>query len=213
MGGRTVLVIAFSTILAITATAQDSRSSIALQGTGVFTSHSSGHDPFDSPTTRHVDSSAGFLISYRYRLLNWVSIEANYGLSPNSIQLSTASGPFSGDAYMHQVTTDFVVYLPVAARHRFNPYLLIGGGALIFSPTSDGFRTTGGFASSPAATHETDAAFVYGAGANFPINNRWSLRGEYRGLVYHTPDFGVSTLATGTAVHTAQPSLGIAYRF
>ena len=140
-------------------------------------------------------------------------MEANYGLAPNSIQFSTAGGPFTGNAYMHQVTTGFVVKLPAGPRHRFSPYMLIGGGAMIFSPTSDGFRTTGGFASSPAATRETDAAFVYGAGTDFPITSRWSLRAEYRGLVYHSPDFGVPTLATGTRVHVAQPSLGVAYRF
>jgi opacity protein-like surface antigen len=213
MRGKIVLVIAVTAILTNVAVAQDSRSSIALEGTGAFVADSSGHDAFDSPTTRHVDTAGGFLVSYRYRLWSWLALEANYGLAPNSIQFSTSSGAFTGNAYMHQVTTGFVVKLPSGARHKFSPYLLMGGGAMIFSPTSDGFRTAGGFASSPAATRETDATFVYGAGVDFPIKPRWSLRAEYRGLVYHSPDFGVPTLATGSTLHTAQPSLGVAYRF
>ena len=213
MSKRSVLVIIVIATLTAAGSAQDSRSSIALEGIGAFTGDSSGHDASDSPTTRHVDTAGGFLVSYRYRLWSWLALEANYRLTPNSIQVSTSSGAFTGNAYIHQVTTGFVVKLPAGARHRFSPYLLMGGGAMIFSPTSDGFRTTGGFASSPAATRESDAAFVYGAGADFPIKPRWSLRAEYRGLVYHSPDFGVPTLATGSTLHTAQPSLGVAYRF
>ena len=157
------LVIAMIAVLITAAAAQESRSSIALEGTGAFTADSSGHDAFDSRVARHVDTAGGFLVSYRYRLWSWLSAEVNYGFAPNSIRFSTASGAFTGDAYMHQVTTDFVMRLPASARFKFSPYLLMGGGALIFSPTSDGFRTTGGFQSSPAATRETDAAFVYGS--------------------------------------------------
>ncbi len=213
MRKRNVFIFAGIAILAVAAVAQESRSSIALAGTGLFTSQSSGHDPFGSNVTRQADNAGGFLVSYRYRLSRWLAAEGDYGLARNSMQFSTTSGPFRGDAYMHQATAGFIVNLPTRARFRFTPYLLAEGGALIFSPTSGGFTTTGGFSSNPAASGQTKGAFIYGGGGDFAIAKHWSLRAEYRGLVYHTPDFGVSTLATGTVSHTAQPSLGIAYRF
>ncbi len=213
MRERSVFMIAVVVILAVAAVAQESRSSIGLEGTGLFTNSSSGTDAFASPVSRHVDSTGGFLVSYRYRLWNWLSAEGDYGLANNSMQFSTSSGTFSGNAYMHQATAGFIVNLPAHARFRFSPYLLAEGGVLVFNPTSDGFRDASGFSSSPAAARQTKAAFVYGGGADFPIAKRWSLRGEYRGLVYHTPDYGVASFTTGTLAHTAQPSLGIVYRF
>ena len=78
--------------------------------------------------TRHVDTTGGFLFSYRYRLWSWLAVEGNYGLVRNAMQLSTTSGVFSGNAFMHQVTTGFVVKLPASARFKFSPYLLAGGG-------------------------------------------------------------------------------------
>jgi opacity protein-like surface antigen len=213
MRGKAVFIVACVAIAAIAAAAQESRTSIALQGTGLFTSKSSGEDAFASPVSRHADTTGGFLLSYRYQLWSWLSAEGNYGMARNALQFSTASGDFSGNAWMHEVTTGFVVRLPASARFKFSPYVLAEGGALIFNPTSDGFRTAGGFSSNPAATRETKAAFIYGGGADFPITKRWSLRGEYRGLVHHSPDFGVSTLSTGKTTHTAQPSLGIVYHF
>jgi len=213
MRGKGVLTFVVVATLAVAAVAQEGRSSIALQGTGLFTSKSSGTDPFGSGVTRQADNTGGVLISYRYRLWSWLSAEGDYGLARDPMQFSTSTGIFNGDAWMHQATAAFIVKLPSSARFRLSPYLLAGGGAVIFDPTSSGFRTAGGFATNPAATNETKAAFIYGGGADFPIAKRWSLRGEYRGLVYHAPNFGVSTLSTGTVTHTAQPSLGIVYRF
>jgi opacity protein-like surface antigen len=211
MRGKTLVMLAVVAILSAAAVAQESRSSLALEGTGLFTGGSSGKDAYASPVTRHIDTTGGFLLSYRYRLWSWLSVEGNYGLARNAMQFSTSSGDFTGNAFMHQITTDVVVKLPTHAR--FKPYVLMGGGALLFRPTSDGFRNADGFSSNPPAARETESAFLYGGGADFPIRKRWSLRVEYRGLVYHSPDFGVSTLSTGNATHTAQPSLGIVYRF
>lgn len=200
-------------ILAIVAAAQETRSEIAVQGTGQFTNSSSGKDPYASGVTRRADTTGGFLVSYRYRLWRWLAVEGNYGFAPNSLQYSTAYGLYSGDAYMHQATTGVVVNLPATTRFKFSPYLLADGGALIFNPTSSGFRTTGGFSTYPTAARQTKAVFIYGAGADFPLTKRLSFRAEYRRMVYHAPDFGVSTLTTGAVTHTAQPSAGIVFRF
>jgi len=200
-------------ILALTAAAQEMRSDIAFQGTGLFTNNSFGKDPYGSGVNSHADKTGGLLVSYRYPLSHWLAVEGNYGFARNSLQYSTAYGLYTGDAYMNAATAGFVLKLPASGRVRFSPYLLADGGALAFNPIGTGFRTATGFSTNPAAARQTKAAFVYGAGADFPITKRLRFRAEYRGMVYHTPNFGVSTLTTGTVTHTAQPSIGIALRF
>ena len=63
------------------------------------------------------------------------------------------------------------------------------------------------------AERQAVGAFVYGGGVDDPVVKYLSLRAEYRGLVYNTPDFGLSRLNTNQLTHTAQPSAGVVFRF
>jgi outer membrane immunogenic protein len=83
----------------------------------------------------------------------------------------------------------------------------VQSGALVFDPTGN---SGGGFA---GATLETKAAFVYGVGADYAFSRHFSLRAEYRGLVYKAPSFNVASLNTGSWTQIAQPSAGIVFRF
>jgi opacity protein-like surface antigen len=86
-------------------------------------------------------------------------------------------------------------------------YALAGGGGLIFDPTGN----NGGFI--PGATTQGRGAFLYGAGVDYALTRRVSLRAEYRGFVYKNPDFGLTALNTDSWTHTAQPSAGIVLHF
>ena len=77
----------------------------------------------------------------------------------------------------------------------------------MFDPTGN----PGGFVS--GARRQAKAAFVYGVGVDAPITRHVSFRAEYRGLVFKRPDFGLSALNSDVTAHTAQPSVGIAFRF
>ncbi len=208
-----VVLASLAIVLTVGATAQETRSEIAVQGTGLFTNESSGQDPNGNNVTRQADNTGGLLVSYRYRVWRWFAVAGDYGWARNTMQYATTYGLYSGDADVHQATAGFVVNLPTRARFPFSPYLLAEGGALVFDPTARDFQTTGGFSTSPGTTRQASGVFAYGGGADFPITKRFSLRAEYRGLVYHTPDFGVAALTTGSMTHTAQPSAGIVYRF
>jgi outer membrane immunogenic protein len=87
------------------------------------------------------------------------------------------------------------------------PYALAGGGALVFRPTDDAKTTNSGI------DQQTKAAFVYGGGVNFDIVRQFGIRAEYRGLVYKTPDFGMTSLNLDKITHLAQPSVGVYFRF
>jgi len=189
------------TLLTLGAAAQESRSEISLQGTGFFTNDSNGQG-----ISRTTTNTGGFLVGYRYHINRWLSGEANYGFDRNTQRYSSTAGFSRVQADVHAATADLVVNLPFSV-HRFNPYVLGGGGSLIFSPTGN----TGGFL--PGADTEARGAFLYGVGANYTLTRRVSLRAEYRGYVYKDPTFGLRDLDTNSWTHSAQPYAGIVFRF
>jgi len=189
-------------LLTLTAAAQESRSEISVQGTGLFTQSSGGNG-----TTHSATETGGLLATYRYHLNHWISAEGAYGYDLNSQKYLSSSGGFRIQSRTHQLTGDLVLRLPSRPGSRFSPYALAGGGALLFEPTGNLSDTVFG------AQSQTKGVFVYGAGFNYAIRKRISLRVEYRGLVYGTPDFGFSGFKTDSITHTALPSVGLAFRF
>jgi outer membrane immunogenic protein len=193
--------VAFVFVSAITALSQEIRNEVSVQATGFFTKDSNGQGISNNTT-----QSGGVLAGYRYRINHWISVEANYGYNRNTEQYFTIGGASRIQADVHSVTGDLVVNLPIRF-HKLLPYVLGGGGALIFRPTNN----LGGFV--PGADTQTQGAFVYGGGANYGITRRVSLRAEYRGFIYKAPDFGLSNLSSGAWTHTALPSAGVVVRF
>jgi opacity protein-like surface antigen len=158
-------------------------------------------------TAYSATESGGVLGTYRYHLSRWISVEGAYGYSVNTQKYSLSAGAFRIQSGIHDFTGSLVLNLPSQRHSRINPYLLAGGGALRFAPTNDQFNTLSG------AQGQTRGAFVYGAGINYGIYKGLSLRAEYRGLVYSTPDFGFGALATNSVTHTAVPTVGLSFRF
>lgn len=189
-------------LMATLAVAQENRSEISVQGTGFFTQSTSGNGSAYSTT-----QTGGFLSTYRYHLNHWISAEGAYGYDLNSQKYLLSSEAFRIQSGIHQLTGSLVFNLPWRASSRLNPYFVAGGGALIFDPTGDQFNTLSG------AQSQAKGVFVYGVGVNYAIRKRLSLRVEYRGLVYGTPDFGFGVLSTDSVTHTAVPSVGLTYRF
>ncbi|MBZ5684320.1 MAG: outer membrane beta-barrel protein [Acidobacteriia bacterium] len=197
-----VLVVGIALGLSVAASAQENRSEISLQGGGLFTKSTTGNG-----TSYNTTESGGVLGTYRYHLNHWISVEGAYGYSVNTQKYSLSSGAFRIQSGIHDFTGSLVLNLPSHRHSRVNPYLLAGGGALRFAPTNDQFNTLSG------AQGQTKGAFVYGAGINYGIYKGLSLRAEYRGLVYSTPDFGFGALATNAVTHTAVPTVGLSFRF
>ena len=140
---------------------------------------------------------------YRYNFNRWFAAEANYGYDRNTqFYFGGTSARVQFD--IHQITGSAVVKLPTFAR--LQPYVLAGAGALVFDPTGN----SGSFA---GATLQTKATFVYGVGAEYAFTRHFSLRAEYRGLVYKAPSFNLAGLNTDSWTQIAQPSAGIAFRF
>jgi opacity protein-like surface antigen len=175
---------------------------VSIQGTGLFTRDSTGNG-----TTYGTTESGGVLGTYRFHLNHWISAEGAYGFSKDAQKFALTSESFRIQSGIHQFTGSLVLNLPSSVHSRLNPYFLAGGGALRFAPSSDQFNTLSG------AQSQTRGTFVYGAGINYAIRRGVALRAEYRGLVYNSPDFGFGALSTNSLTHTAEPSIGITFRF
>jgi opacity protein-like surface antigen len=189
-------------LLSLAATAQESRSEVSLQGTGFFTSSTSGNG-----TAYNATESGGVLGTYRYHLNHWISVEGAYGYDRNTQKYLLSSEAFRIQTGVNLLTGSLVLGLPSRGHSRISPYFLAGGGVLIFDPTGNQFNSLSG------AQTQTKGVFVYGAGLNYAIRKDISLRAEYRGLVYGTPDFGFGALTTDAVTQTAEPSIGVSFRF
>jgi opacity protein-like surface antigen len=189
-------------VLATGATAQEARSEISVQGTGLFTKDATGRG-----TTQRGTENGGFLVGYRYHFNRWLAAEGVYGYGRNTQQFFAPGGFSRVQANIHQAEGGLVVNLPTPARFRINPYVLAEGGALVFDPTGHAFGSVAG------AQRQSVGVFVYGGGADFPVVKHVSLRAEYRGLVYNAPDFGIRSLNTDRITHAAEPSAGLVFRF
>ena len=196
---RAAVVVGILAIVSITAVAQETRSEVSVQGTGFFTKDTEGNG-----IRQHATDTGGFLVGYRYNINRWLAAEANYGYDRNT---QNYFGGTAGrvESNIHQITGAAVVKLPTFAR--LQPYVLGGGGALVFDPTGN---AGGSFA---GASRQTQGAFLYGGGADYAFTKHISLRAEYRGYVYKAPNFNLTGLNTDTWTHTAQPSAGIVFKF
>jgi opacity protein-like surface antigen len=196
-----IFIAGFVILVTLGATAQENRSEISLQGTGFFTKDTNGQG-----ISRTTTNTGGLLVGYRYHFNRWLSGEANYGFDRDTLKYFSAGGLSRVQSDVHAATADLVVNIPFAMR-RFNPYVLGGGGSLVFHPTGN----AGGFV--PGADTQAKGTFLYGTGVSYTLTKRLSLRAEYRGYVYKDADFGLGNLKTDNWTHTAQPSAGIVFRF
>jgi opacity protein-like surface antigen len=189
-------------LVSLSASAQENRSEISIQGTGLFTKSTSRNAAAYSAT-----GSGGFLGTYRYHLNHWISLEAAYGYSQDTQKYVLVSDAFRIQSGNHQFTGTMILNLPTRSHSRLSPYVLVGGGALLFTPNGNQFNSLAG------AGSQAKGALVYGAGANYALTKAIALRMEYRGLVYRTPDFGFGGLATNSITHTSMPTAGLSFRF
>jgi opacity protein-like surface antigen len=187
-------------LLSMSAVAQERRSEFSMQGTGFFTRNSDGNGIHNETT-----NAGGFLAGYRYNINRWLAGEANYGYSRNT-QVFSGLVPARVQSNVHEVTGAAVVKLPTFDL-LFHPFLLGGGGVLVFDPTNNQGGTL------VRASQETRGTFLHGGGIDCPFSRNLALRVEYRGFVYKVADFNVAGLNTDSWTHVAQPSAGFVFKF
>lgn len=199
---RTVGVVAVCLLAAGIAVAQEAKADVTLSGMAVFSKNTSGNG-----IDQAVTNSGGFLASFRYNMRGRSGVEFNYGfLRDSQLYTNTSSLAFNEQqANVHELSGAYVYRLNRV--WKVNPFVLGGGGFLIFKPISTSTLSV------PGASTDVKGTFLYGAGVNYRLTDSLGLRLQYRGLLYKSPDFGVSTVSAGTWANTAEPSVGITLRF
>jgi outer membrane immunogenic protein len=171
------------------------RNEVSVQALGSFVESTTSDGVRNSAT-----NSGGVLVNYRRFFNIHNGIEVNYGYALNTQSFLSPSGESGVKTNSHEVSGAYVFRLPLK---RFTPFVLAGAGALIFDPQD--FQ---------GANSQTRAAFVYGGGADFNFSRHLFMRAEYRGFVYDSPTYNLTSLAgTDRITHRAEPSIGFGYRF
>jgi len=177
---------------------------VTVQGSGFFNKQTTG-----SGITNEQTNSGGVMAGYRFNVKNWLAVEGDYDYFRNGQKFLTSSGTTFIPMNVHAATGTAIVKLP-SFKMPFNipgvkivsPFVLAGGGAMFFDPR-------GGFVNKA----QTRGAFVYGGGFDVPMAKHIALRAQYRGFVYKTPDFEMTSLKIDKYTHSAVPSAGLAVTF
>ena len=163
--------------------------------------------------------AGGGSAGYRFHLRPSSALEGRYGFSRNSQKYTIGDTVYSIPVYQSEISGSYVYTF--GKTHRVQPFLLGGGGILLFSPTN--YAGTGDSAvgaappayggSSSGLPRQTKPMFLYGAGADLRLSSRLNFRVEFRALGSKTPDFGVTALQTGSFAFIYVPSAGVAFLF
>jgi opacity protein-like surface antigen len=187
----------------------------------VFTRSTEGNGVQQSATI-----GANYFGTFRFRFKpkSKNSFIFNYGRAKNS-QIYQTDFDYHQQASIVEYSGGYVRNF--LEKGKFQPFFLVGAGALAFSPNS----TWVFFPDLPNdipnhiqinvnAVKQTEPALLYGVGVDYKLPWRFALRLQYRGLYYSNPDFKVNTL-NGSAIsfvsgyrgHMAEPSIGLVFRF
>ena len=145
--------------------------------------------------------SGGGEASFRHSYHWWLGYEGAYtytrfnnNYSNQLFGVQSNMHEFSGSYYVHGVTALGI-----------QPFALAGVSAVIFSPSLNGGQN---------AAWQPRPGVNFGAGINYPLlTSHLGLRLEYRGVYYHTPDFGQAVLTTNTWRITSEPMVGVYFKF
>ena len=171
------------------------KNEVSVQALGSFVKSTTSDGIRNSAT-----NSGGVLANYRRFFNVHNGVEVNYGYALNTQNFLSPGGESGVKTNSHEVSGAYVFRLPLK---RFTPFVLAGAGALVFDPKD--FQ---------GANSQTRAAFVYGGGADFNLSHHLFMRAEYRGFVYNSPTYNLTSLdGTDRITHRAEPSIGFGYRF
>ena len=163
--------------------------------------------------------SAGALVTVHHAIKPYLGFNVNFSYTRFTQTDSEGSGYVPGqgtnpprgagsfytgalDTHTYELTAAYAFYGPRA--RRFRTFGQIGGGELFFEPIDASF-----------AHQQRRTAMVFGVGGEYDVSRHFSVRAEYRGLLYKMPDFGIHS---GLPEHklftvTNTPAISLVYRF
>ncbi len=183
--------------------AQEHRFDASLSGVAAFSKTSEGNGVTLKPTT-----AGGALGSVRLWIAPKVALEGNWGRFKNSQKYNSPPFEYRVQGAVTEFSGD-VVY-SFMQRGKFHPFVLGGGGVLVFSPEQTFIFTTPFLF---GAKRQVEPAILYGLGVDYHAYKAISVRLQYRGLFYRAPYYNFSTLTTSASGHLAEPAVGVVFSF
>lgn len=173
------------------------RQQVTLAAGGAFT-----RKVTDSGITYKPTSSGAAMIGYRYNILRWLGVEADYDLFQNSQKFNLANSDFRLQTNVHVATGSAVLTLPNPLTKRIKSDLMIGGGAMIFNPRSSGIEAL-----------QIRNTIAIGGGMSVPVTRHIAIRAQAQTFLYKAPDFSNTSLHTNKYVQTMVPTAGVVFSF
>lgn len=177
-------------------------------GGSVFTNESFEIGPPQSPTPIpfDFDVGGGFTGGFRLNIItaNVWGLEPYYSYTSATASYVQADDPtyrLDLPIQVHNISLSFLWYpmgngYPFADnRKKITPYVVAGGGASIFRPTSEAKDIANDplQGNLPEIIESSKASFHYGAGIKWRFTREMDLRADVRGTVSGIPTFGLPT--------------------
>jgi len=191
-------------VLILLASSARAQTDLALSVYGAFSGATNGSGVQESPS-----NSAGGLFEFRHISNPIVGWEATYAFNRANQVYSTACGanvtcapttPAAVSADAHEITGDWVPSVHIGNARLFG---VLGIGALLNEPAGTQSNTTS----------SDKPVFVYGAGLDWGLVPHIGLRFQYRGNLYKAPNVTRLYTSTNAFAHTAEPVLGVYFKF
>lgn len=187
----------FASAQVVEPTKSVARQQVTLQGSGVFT-----RKVTDSGITYKPTTSGGVLAGYRFNINRWLGVEGDFDGFRDSQKFLRSTSTSTLKTNVYAATGSAVISLPNPLTKRFQSFLSVGGGALLFDPQD-----------SSLIPRQTRNVISFGGGVDIPVSRRIAIRAQAKNFMYKAPDFEVSSLRTDKYAQTMIPSVGVVYKF
>lgn len=174
---------------------------------------------YTTQASQSASPSAGVLGTFHQQFTRWMGYNVNVGYTrftenysdgtafiPSATSIAPTSTFTRGSIGTNVVETTIAMVAQGPRSHRFSTFVQFGGGGLFFVP----------FTHVDAYNKQVRPTMVFGVGMNYRLTEHLSLRAEYRGLFYKSPDFAATVnYAPVTRMFTVtnQPAVSLTYTF
>lgn len=148
---------------------------------------------FTTQKSQNASPSAGVLTTFHQQFTRWLGYNVNVGYTRFTENYSSGSAFIPAATPYNPLISNFargsigtniaettVAMVTQGPRNRsFRTFAQLGGGGLFFLP----------YTHVDAYNYQIRPVMVFGVGMNYRLTERFSLKAEYRGLFYKSPDF------------------------
>lgn len=157
-------------------------------------------------------NAMGGMLEVRHIHSPMIGFEATYSLNgANQRYVSflspVSSEPVNGEssisALSHEIAGDWVFTDSLTKSKSVQIFTVVGAGVQITVPSGGASNTQS----------STTAAYLYGVGVDWQRFRHLGLRAQYRGDIHKAPQINLPFSTPNSFIHTAEPMVGVYYRF